>query len=297
MKTSFNERGNFLANEYWNFKEKVGSTVNEKTRLEEIEKLLSKGIGGKLGSRLEKEANELRRIIEEKRTAAHNLAAVRRDLLDLISDFAPSLDVRSGTIFSYDTHPLNEDYFRAVTDIFFGEPKISIELKSAIFSKDGIQIPGTTDDFTALKSLSYATMIIQEAAKKLLGRENILDRYWKRMREREFGVIGFGVLVASDRPLTLKEVEKICNVRDEDYRRLVHDVYDKRLRADMEYLASNRWEYPPVERVGEKYQVTDIGKWIWMLCKEREVEKEEVSRAKRIYDFFIRFRRKWKKLF
>jgi len=279
---SFNERANVLAAEYWKSKERAGPTANEKARLDEIERLLARGISGALGMQLEKEANELRRVIEDKRTASSNLVAVRRDLLDLVSDFAPSLDLRSGTMFSYDKdrEPLSENYFRAITEIFFGVPKIAIEFKTAVLSDKGIYIPNAEDDFASLKSLNYVTTILQEAAKKLLGRENQIDRAWRRLREKEYGFTAFEVLVNSDRTLSLSDIEKIREGMDREYQKLIHpEVYHKGLMQDLEYLIGDAWEHPLIKKRGDRFEVTDFGKWVWLICKDKDEKKPAEKKA------------------
>lgn len=294
VKGSFNERANILANEYWTNKESAGVVVDEKTRLDEIERLLTKGIGGKLGDQLEKEASDLRTVIEEKRTAAFTLNSVRRDILELVSDFAPSLDSRQGSIFPYDAgrEPLKEHYFRAITDVFFGTPKIAIEFKSATISEKGIYVPKADTEYVALRILDYVTMILQEAAKKLLGRDNAIDRAWKRAKERDYGLMGLKILIENDRLMSIEEIEKLCKAGDEEYYKLVHDDYTKGLLHDLEYFASKAWEYPVVVKKGERYEVTDFGRWMWLLCKEQEGREVAEDEKRPKFSGFFRSRKK-----
>jgi hypothetical protein len=289
VKGSFNERANILANEYWTNKESAGVVVDEKMRLDEIDRLLAKGISGKLGFQLEKEASELRTVIEEKRTASFTLNAVRRDLLELVSDFAPSLDSRQGSVFPFDSErePLKEHYFRAITDILFGTPKIAIEFRSATISEKGIYVPKADTEYVALRVLDYVTMILQEAAKKLLRRENAIDRAWKRAKERDYGLMGLKIFIENDRPMSIEEIEKLCKAGDEEYYKLVHDDYTKGLLHDLEYFASKAWEYPLVVKKGERYEATDFGRWTWLLCKEQEGrETGEGEKSSRLSGFF-----------
>ena len=130
----FNERANALASEYWRLKH-LASKEEDEERLEEIERLLEKGIGGKLREKLEREARLLRQAREERSNAMRNLEIVRNELLELTAEFAPNLDLAEGSFFPYDSEPLSEDFFRAITDILFGKPEKSIELKEASFSK------------------------------------------------------------------------------------------------------------------------------------------------------------------
>ena len=64
----FNERANVLASEYWRLKH-LASKEDGEERLEEIERLLEKGIGGKLREKLEREAKLLRQAREERNNA------------------------------------------------------------------------------------------------------------------------------------------------------------------------------------------------------------------------------------
>ena len=77
MVEKFNEKANALATEYWRLKELKGSETGE-NRLEEIEKLLDKGIGGKLREKLDAEAKKLRKEKEDKSTAFVRLEKLKR---------------------------------------------------------------------------------------------------------------------------------------------------------------------------------------------------------------------------
>ncbi|MBI4362880.1 MAG: hypothetical protein HY558_06860 [Euryarchaeota archaeon] len=291
-KGSFNERANFLAQEYWNIKERTHPAANEKTRLEEIERLLAKGISGKLGAQLEKEATELRRLINDKRTSAQTAGAIRQDLLELVSEFAPSLDLRQGSHFPYDRErePLTEPYFRAITDILLGTPKTALEFHRATLSANGIQVPGAEDDHAALGALNYVTLLLQEAAKKMLGRENYLDKSWNHLNQREYAMTLLGVLVQAGRPLTIEEIRTICNTTDQEYRQLVTESYDKGLAQDLAHMVSNAWQYPPIEKQGSRYGVTDFGLWMWHFCKEMgdRAPPEDPDKSPRIGKLFSR---------
>ena len=76
----FNERANALASEYWRLKH-LTSKEEDEERLEEIERLLEKGIGGKLREKLEREARLLRQAREERSNAMRNLEIVREELV------------------------------------------------------------------------------------------------------------------------------------------------------------------------------------------------------------------------
>ncbi|MDI6859228.1 MAG: hypothetical protein QMC85_01900 [Methanocellales archaeon] len=288
---AFNERANILANEYWLLKEKVGADEpgDIRKKIEEIEALLSKGIGGKLRLQLEKEANKLRRMIDEKEGAFASIAQVRRDILELVADFGPSLDLRRGNLYPYDSErePLSEQYFRAITDILFGDPKPRIELKNATMSDKGVKITTPdVNDIVALGALDYVTTILQESAKKMLGRSNQLDLCWRRLKERDYAFIGFNVLVNSEKGLNLSEIQEICNIEDEEYKGLVSEMYDERLKESMDYLVGDDWDYHLVERHGDTYEVTDFGKWVWLLCRKEvpsEERKEEPSKISKLY--------------
>ena len=288
---AFNERANILANEYWLLKEKVGADEpgDIRKKIEEIEALLSKGIGGKLRLQLEKEANKLRRTTDEKEGAFASMAQVRRDILELVADFGPSLDLRRGSLYPYDSErePLSEQYFRAITDILFGDPKSRIELKNATMSDKGVKITTPdVNDIVALGALDYVTTILQESAKKMLGRGNQLDLCWRRLKERDYAFIGFNVLVNSEKGLNLSEIQEICNIEDEEYKGLVSEMYDERLKESMDYLVGDDWDYHLVERRGDAYEVTDFGKWVWLLCRKEvpsEEREEEPSKISKLY--------------
>ena len=290
---AFNERANILANEYWNLKERAGADGPDEIRkkIEELEALLNKGIGGNLRSQLQKEANKLRRTIDYKEGAFASIDQVRRDLLELVADFGPSLDLRHGDLYPYDPErePLPKQYFRAITDIIFDDPKPSIKLKNATMSDKGvkIKIPDADDD-VALGILDCVTSLLQEAAKKMLGRSNELDLCWRRLRERDYAFTGFNVLVNSEKGLNLSEIQEICSIEDEEYKGLVSEMYDELLKDSMDYLAGDDWDHNLVERCSDIYEVTDFGKWVWLLCRkeipsEKEEEGEKPTKISKLY--------------
>lgn len=268
---SFNERANFLAAEYWKAKEKTTAQAPEKTRLEEIDHLLRRGISGKLQFQLEQEARTLRRAIDERDTAASHLVGIRRDLLELISDFAPSLDIRKGSLFPYDSErePLKEEYFRAVTELLLGQPREAIEFQRATLSANGVTVPDAVDDTSALAALTYATLVLQEAAKKKLGRENEMNKAWKRVQNREYMSQIIEVLVQSERALMVEEMERKLNAADQEMQSLLREDYSKGIRRSLEMLTDDSWDYHLVEVRNHRYSLTDFGRWVWRLCKDQ----------------------------
>jgi len=291
-KVAFNERVNALAEKYWSLKKDIDAAeADDKRReLEEIEKLLERGITGKLRLELEKKASELRAITSEREGAYAEISEVISELLEMTSDFAPSLDQRKDGLFPYDSEhePISKQYFRAITDIFFGNPQPKLEFENADISAKGINIKTpAASDLAALTSLNYVTTILQESAKKMLGEPNQVDLSWQRLKEKDYAFIVFNVLIDSNSALSLKELQEICDIEDEEYKDLVTDMYDKRLEEGLEYLVGDEWEYPLVEKHGNKYAVTDFGRWVWKLCSGEAAApaEEEKSKIQQIIKF------------
>lgn len=264
MSDNFNKRANALAEEYWRLKEKIAKRDYEK-ELREIEKLLERGISGKLRDELERRAKEMRMELESKRGAFSAIKDVTRDLLELTARFAPNLDLWNGELYPYDDEPLSEHYFTAMTDIIFGKPMPEIRFKKAVISEAGIYVEAS-DEISAVKTLSYVTTLIQEAAKKKLGLENELDKSWERLIENDYAYVALKTLMSVGKPLSLDEILDISYKRDKEFKELVKDTYDKRLTEELERLA-NVPEYNIVERSGSVYEITDFGKWVWTLCQ------------------------------
>ncbi len=279
---SFNERANFYAAEYWKAREKAATQAPEKTRLEEIDRLLRRGISGKLQFQLEQEARVLRRAIEERDTAASHLVGIRQNLLELVSDFAPSLDVRKGSLFPYDPErePLKADYFRAVTELLLGQPREAIEFQRATLSANGVTVPDAVDDTSALAALNYATLVLQEAAKKKLGRENEMDGAWKRVQRHEFIPQVLDVLAQVDRPLSAEEIERKLNAADQEMQSLLREDYSKGIRRALETLTDESWSYHLVAARSQRYSLTDFGRWVWKLCKDQSAEDSGPSASR-----------------
>jgi hypothetical protein len=270
MVEKFNEKVNTLAAEYWKLKSTIANKEGE-DRLEEIEKLLERGIGGKLKDTLEEEAKRLRRGKEDRNNAFTRLEGVKEEIMELTAELAPNLDIMSDNFFPYDNEhePISEDYFSTLTDIFFGEPLPVIQFKEATFSKDGIEIHTHGDD-SALKILGYVMTIIQETAKKKLGMENKIDKSWRLLKQDEYAFISLELLLKGGRELKIEELKEISHKKDKEYKELVRDVYDKNLVKGMEYLLSDEWEYNLVKGYKGVYEATDFGKWVWTICNAEE---------------------------
>ncbi|MDI6889256.1 MAG: hypothetical protein QMC78_06200 [Methanocellales archaeon] len=295
-KVAFNERVNALAEKYWSLKKDIDADEADGKRreLEEIEKLLEKGITGRLRLELEEKASELRAITSEREGAYADISEVISEILELTSDFAPSLDQRKDGLFPYDSEhePISKQYFKAITDILFNKPKPKLEFKDADISTKGVIIKtSTASNLAAFSSLNYVTTILQESAKKMLGRANQVDLSWQRLKEKDYAFIVFNVLIDSNSALSLKELQGICDIEDEEYKDLVTDMYDKRLREGLEYLVGEEWDYPLVERHGNKYEVTDLGRWVWMLCggEAAAPAEEEKSKIQQIIKFIRKY--------
>jgi hypothetical protein len=298
MVDKFNEKANALATEYWRLKEITADKTGEK-RLAEIEKLLEKGIGGRLRENLEAEAKRLRQEMEERNNAFMRLDDVEKEILELTAELAPNLDLFDTNFFPYDSEhePISEAYISALTDIFFGTSSPSIQFKVATFSKEGIKIT-STDGNSSLKVLEYVIMIIQETAKKMLGMENNIDKSCLSLKQNEYALIALGVLLKEGRRLEMEEIKEIAHREDKEYKELVSDVYDKELVNGVAYLVSAEWEYSLVKEYNGKYEATDFGEWVWRICtaevstEEWRKEKKDIPRAGLSLHKILKFIRK-----
>lgn len=266
MVEKFNERANTIANEYWRLKEVTADKADE-ARLAEIEKLLEKGIGGKLQEQLAAESKTLRKEKEDRSSASEKLEELKKEMTELTADLAPNLDLFVDDFFPYDSEhePISEAYFMAITDIFFGSPQPSIKFKIAAFSTEGIKV-NSTDENSPLTILAYVIMIIQETAKHMLGMENIIGRCCKLLKQNEYAFIALGTLIKEGKVLMLKEIKEISKREDREYKELVSSTYDKELSNGVAYLVSDEWEYNMVKELSGEYEVTDFGEWVWRVC-------------------------------
>ncbi|MHC1610165.1 MAG: hypothetical protein ACXQTW_00940 [Candidatus Methanospirareceae archaeon] len=278
MAERFNEKANALAHEYWRLKE-ITARGGGGNRLEEIEKLLAKGIGGKLREKLEAEAKQLRKEMEEISGAFMKLEEVERELLEMTAEFAPNLDLFEDGVFPYDSEhePISEEYFCALTDLFFGAPSPSIQFRVATFSKEGIKV-NSADERSSLEVLGYVIMMIQETAKQKLGMENAIDRCCELLRQNEYAFIALKTLLKEGKRLGMKEIKEIAHREDKEYKELVRDIYDKELANGIAYLVSDGWEYNLVKEYEGKYEATDFGELVWRICNAKMSEEEGVTR-------------------
>lgn len=287
-KSGFNKRASILAEDYWRLKGRLisGEMDQKRNELEEIDMLLEKGISGKLGMELEARASELRTAMGHGEDASMGITQIRRDLLELMSVSAPSFDSLNSGVYSYDQAggALSEEYFMAVTDILFGESRPKIGFSRAVISEKGVELKDTSiSDLGALRILNYITTIVQESAKKMLGKGNLLDSAWNKLKQREYAFIAFNVLVESDKSLTLEEIKEISDLKDEEYKGLMEDIYNKRLEEGINYLnSSDEWVYPMVGIGGGSYYITDFGRWVWMLCRVHPVGESSMDMEEEI---------------
>ncbi|MBC7110448.1 MAG: hypothetical protein H5T46_05550, partial [Archaeoglobi archaeon] len=255
------------------------SNIDEQLR--EIEELLNRGVSGKLRLQLEGEYRKLQAMKEKMDKAVSEIDEIKRELLELTANFAPDLDLRKDSVFPYDSEhePLSENYFRAITDIFFGEPSSHIEFSEGRISPEGVilKVP-VSSDFEAFRIMNNMFMVIQEAAKKQLGLDNLMDRCWERIRSMEYAFIAFNILVEY-RSLTLEEIQRICDIQDREYKKLVSQAYNEQLRRELEEMIRDKC--PMIKKEGNNYVITDFGLWTWKMCSAEdeklraEEEKEE----------------------
>jgi len=280
--TSFNEKANLYAEKYWLFWNRKGINLsNIDEQLREIEELLNRGVSGKLRLQLEGEYRKLQAMKEKMDKAVSEIDEIKRELLELTANFAPDLDLRKDSVFPYDSEhePLSENYFRAITDIFFGEPSPYIEFSEGRISPEGVilKVP-VSSDFEAFRIMNNMFMVIQEAAKKQLGLDNLMDRCWERIRSMEYAFIAFNILVEY-RSLTLEEIQRICDIQDREYKKLVSQAYNEQLRRELEEMIRDKC--PMIKKEGNNYVITDFGLWTWKMCSAEdeklraEEEKEE----------------------
>lgn len=266
MVERFNEKANALAQEYWRLKQLITNESSGK-RLAEIEKLLEKGIGGKLKEQLEAEAKQLRKEHEDRSSAVLSLDEVKRGLLELTAELAPNLDLLTDNFFPYDSEHdhLSAGYFRALTDLFFGAPQPEIAFNVATLSSEGIRL-SSTDGSSALETLGYVLMIIQETAKKLLAMQNGIDTCLELLKGHEYAFIVLKTLFTAERSLSLEELKEIAHREDKEYKELMSDLYDRELMTGITYLLSEGWEYHLIKERDSGYHLTDLGSWVWRFC-------------------------------
>jgi len=275
MVEKFNEKANALAREYWRLQEITAENTGG-NRLEEIEKLLEKGIGGKLKDQLEVEAKRLRKEVDDISGAFMKLEEIEKEILEMTAELAPNLDLFEDDFFPYDSEhePISEEYFSALTNLFFSAPSPSIQFKVATFSKDGIKVD-LADESSSLEVLGYVIMMIQETAKQMLGMENTIDKCCELLKQNEYAFIVLGTLLKEGRRLGMKEIKEISHREDREHRELVGDaLYDKDLVTGIAYLVGDGWEYSLMKEYDDKYEATDFGETVWRSCNAKASEDE-----------------------
>jgi len=288
----FNKRANSSADEYWKIKALKGESGKSKEQeLDEIEKLLDKGIGGKLRDDLEKRASQLRSEVMGESEASDRMNSVVEDLLKITASFAPNLESKRENIYPYDAGEgaIQDKYFKAVNEILFGKDRETVEFDDAIVSTEGIEIrDAESGEIKSLTVLNNITTLMQESAKKKLGLSNQFDDAWALMAEQDFAYSAFEVIVKSRKGLTLDEIQDRCHRVDQEYQELVRDIYDEKLDKELDgMLSDDLWEIRLIKRTDDGiYSATEFGRWTWELCKhdhrriEPELDKKQRSLGK-----------------
>jgi len=265
LNEDFYAKSDQIAQKYLNTRQKIGSTKGKdftKTqdtinKLEKAKQNLSET--SLLRTRLEEQITELKKQTEEASELEKEFDATRRELLEL-----------TATSFEIDPRgekSLSESYMKALTDVLFKKERIELEFHERLIKPHSIEIQG--DETRNLIVCVNISAFVQDAAKQVFGKGIMLKELWNRIINAETMFKVYSILATNDKILTAMEIASLIN--EEGWNRV------KVKNTLVNLLLDDLFPQKLIRRVEEgKYQVSDVGRFLWLefgLSKEEAKEK------------------------
>jgi hypothetical protein len=268
----FCEKSDETARAYLDARQKLGSVKGRDfgkiqhalSQLEEAQQKLPET--SLLRSKLGKQADELKKQIEESGEMEKEFDNHRRQLLELTAN--------SFEIDPEGNRTLSESYVKAITDVLFKRERAHLEFQDCSVSASRVDIQG--DNTQVLITSAHVSEFVREAAKKMLGRETMLNELWIRITNADTMFKVYSILASNDRILTAVEIATLINETGWDRVKVKNTLVN--------LLLENLFSHKLIRRVEEgKYQVSDVGRFLWQefgRTAKEEREGEEMSASK-----------------
>lgn len=268
MSEDFYEKSDQIAQRYLSARQKLGSikgkdiekvqdTVN---KLEEAKRKLPET--SLLRSRLEEQIGELKKQAEESGELEKEFDSAGRQLLEL-----------TATSFEIDPRgekTLSENYIKAISDALFKTEKVQLEFHNCLIKPDKVEILG--ENAQVLITCANVSEFVQEAAKKILGKGTVLNELWNRITDAETMFKVYSILAANDKILTAVEIASLINEEGWDRVKVKNTLVN--------LLLDHLFVHKLIRRVDEgKYQISDVGRFLWLEFGSTKKESGEESAA------------------
>ena len=264
MSDNFYTRANNLAREYWNLrgeqKPEEEIDLNEVQRkIDDLEKRSNRFPNGSpLKIAIEAQVKILQEQKHRFKSSTKEFLEIRKQLLELTAkEF--EVDPQGGK-------KLSEQYLQALTQLLFAKPRNRLKFHNCTIEPDGIQT--VEDEAEALLTIVKVSEFIQEAARKILGEENIMDELWKHAKH-ECGTMFkvYSILALNDKPLGIEEIKSLISDQEWDKRKVQNNLVN--------LLLDHIFDHKLIRRVGRgKYQVSDAGRFLWSQYSSVHIKKE-----------------------
>jgi hypothetical protein len=266
LNEDFYAKSDQIAQKYLSAREKIGSikgkdftkTQDTISKLEKAKQNLSET--SLLWTRLEEQITELKKQTEKASELENEFDATKREFLEL-------------TAASFEIDPrgeksLSQSYIKALTDALFRKEKIQLEFHECLIKPRSIEIQG--DETRNLIVCANISAFVQDAAKQVLGKGTMLKELWNRIINAEAMFKVYSILATNDRNMTAMEIASLINeggwnrvkVKNTLVNLLLDDLFPQKL----------------IRRVDEgKYQVSDVGRFLWLEFGPSKEEAKERS--------------------
>lgn len=164
---------------------------------------------------------------------------------------------------------LSEDYISALTNIFFGKSKETLEFHECSIASKGVTV--VDDEIRALMICTNICDFVRSVANDKLGKPNFIEEFWNRISKDEKMFKIFSILAEKGTIMNAKEISII--ISDSAWnRKLVNDNI-------MNLLRDNLFIHKLIMRVERgKYKISDIGQYLWKeFGPKKQTEGDEIS--------------------
>jgi len=220
------------------------------------------------------ETDTTRPLIQEQiEKIESELDSVGRAITDLEDTKKELLEFTASSFVILPGNPTpSESYFRAITDILTGQEKTKLEFDKCTISLEKCSFEGE-NDIDKLIAANNVSIFIKEAAKRALGKTNILDKIQEKIKSPGISKL-FRVFTRHDEPLTVVNIKSIINEPDWDEEKIGDAVTN--------LLRDERHNHKLIRRLGKKgkyqqYQISDAGRILNQFFPSEKNEKEKNS--------------------
>lgn len=266
MNEDFYAKSDQIAQKYLSAHQKIGAikgkdfvkTQDTISKLEKAKQNLSET--SLLRTRLKEQITELKKQTDEASELEKEFDAIRQEFLEF-----------TAASFEIDPHgekSLSENYIRALTDALFKRERVRLEFHECLVEPRRIEIKG--DETKNLLVCVNISTFVQDAAKQVLGKGTMPKELWNRITNADTMFKVYSILASSDKVLTAIEIASLINEEGWDRVKVKNTLVN--------LLLDDLFPQKLIRRVEEgKYQVSDVGRFLWLEFGSSKKETKEKS--------------------